>query len=297
MSPYQQHFCPIGNTTSDVQCRSRRKTHQTRIIFFFSHKFSHTIKNKYSSQRINIMNSVSQHSRHSTFSTYSTCSAESQPQSIVHQIIRLENKVEKKVKKIFGNKGNKKSLNPPKPLSCGKSLATATASASKDDGVSVCSLSSMESFFLDDHDDVPASGPLDADLDLDFETVDQNILLSKVLMDTVSGANCFVHFFNEDYDYHESEDYIIQLLASDSSCSSKNLELYRVSSQKAPLFTARLGIDIEKSTLIHVRNGKILRRLNDLSSAESRHLLKQEWLTEVVATQTPFGSITDVLDA
>ncbi|KAL3928944.1 MAG: hypothetical protein SGBAC_012427 [Bacillariaceae sp.] len=120
---------------------------------------------------------------------------------------------------------------------------------------------------------------LDASLDLawDFQTIDQNTFITQVLMDTLSETNYVIHFFSEDtLEYFDYEDKLTQIIVNSAS---KEYELYRMSSQMAPLFTTKLNIDPEQSVLIHVVKGKVVSRLDDLSNPENREQVK-EWLRE-----------------
>ena len=213
-------------------------------------------------------------------SIQSSRSVESQPQSIVHQIIRLEKRVGKKVKKMFASKKHGDSK---------KSIGTEATQDS-----ATASVDLTQSFHLESEDEYSVSsssssdsscgcssfqGSLDASIDLewDFQTIDQNTFITKVLMDTMSETSYIIHFFNSDcLEYFDYEDQLTQILLD---ASSQDFELYRMNSQMAPLFTAKLAIDASKSTLIHVRKGKVVSRLEDLSDSKSIEQVR-DWLVE-----------------
>ncbi|CAJ1970136.1 unnamed protein product [Cylindrotheca closterium] len=230
-------------------------------------------------------------------SIQSTCSAESKPQSIVHQIIRLEKHVEKKAKKMFasrkknGTKKNKKSVGTAS--STKDSLSTSISGTkslnleSEDDHSLSSSFAWEESVACSSIQGSLDASQLDFDEECDFETIDQNTFITQVLMDTLSETNYVIHFFSDDcLEYFDYEDQLTQVLVNSAS---KEFELYRMSSQMAPLFTSKLGINPELSTLIHVYKGKVLSRLDDLANQKSMEEVK-EWLREAGESQDFAGA-------
>ena len=109
-----------------------------------------------------------------------------------------------------------------------------------------------------------------------FVPLDQNEFLVECFMtNEYSDVTFIVHFYNEESAIGDS---IEDCLLVRSEAAGSHCQLRRVNARHAPLFTKKLGIDTEQSTVLAIRNGAIISRISDISSCGCWEL--EKWIAD-----------------
>ena len=196
------------------------------------------------------------------------------PQSIVHQIGRMGSLVASPFVKSKSQKNLRASISKVvKSLSCSELTQLTADLTLNDESMSSEEIgeSSLRSCDLLRESPSPQHNYVD---DF-FVHLDQNeFLMECLLTNKYSDMTFIVHFYAEDSQIAEAiEDCIVaRSIEAGSQC-----QLRRVNAKLAPLFTKKLGIDAEQSTVVAIRNGSVISRISDISSSACWELDK--WLT------------------
>lgn len=173
-----------------------------------------------------------------------------EPQSIIHQALRLRKKV---------------GMSLPKP-SLRRSHKSLTS-------VSTCTAANT---FNTDDDDRSVGSLSVHDFEYPkFKTVDQNMIFQECFVEVTSDANFVFHLYNEEsLIMCRLEEQLTNLIQD----SPSNYKCRRINAKLAPLFTAKTDIDTGKSTVAVVKNGKIISHISLVSSEDFWEL--KEWMAE-----------------
>lgn len=233
-------------------------------------------------------------------------SQEIKPQSIVHHIGRLGSRIAKPIKKRNRRRRQRKLrdgsikssanstqsasdnssiMSPETIISIAPSLDCPVAISDDDDGSFISGAgpdydhtSDQESFFSDIEE-----GELEDEEEAEglFETLNQNeFLLECFLTNEQSDVIFLVHFFNQETSISDAVEDVLSLRVLETK---SKVECRRIDSKSAPLFTAKLQIDPEQPTVVAIKNGKVLSKVSNVSTAECTEV--NQWLTRTKILQ------------
>jgi thioredoxin-like negative regulator of GroEL len=174
-----------------------------------------------------------------------------QPQSIVHQVIRLERKLVTAVSNLNRNRRHSQ-MSRRQGSSNSTFLAKKTAANSE-----------SFSFAL----------PLEAVED--YHTINQNEFMVDHLVN-FKNEPVFVHFFVEDSAVSKAIDQQMKQLTS----SQPRCRFLRINTKHAPFVTAKLHVSSDRPTVAAMKNGSVVNRMSGFSSVECEEL--KQWVSTVL---------------
>jgi hypothetical protein len=172
-----------------------------------------------------------------------------EPQSIIHHVIRLKQKVV--------HACNKRTRRTRRMHAATSSVvlfdksADLTVSTEKTTDPEDCSSLAME---LEE-----------------YQTIDQNEFMNDYFING-HGSSLFVHFYEEGNSISEAIDKQME----DRATSGQSLCKYmRIEARFAPLITAKLNISAEHPTVVAMKDGELINRLSDFMDEDCGELLNQ----------------------
>jgi hypothetical protein len=234
-----------------------------------------------------------------TKSTMSCHSEPQKPQSIIHHICRLGLKLAKPLsRRKSANSWGLDSIGDYSARSSLKSVPRlgATADHGDNSGSSSsvhenCAYDSVDEFSNESIQESFLGSLNDCIAEEIFETLDQNQFLIECFMSNErSDITFLVHFFNEDPTISDEIEEHVSRLVMDSA---SRCQCRRVNARRAPMFTAKLGIDPEQPTLVSIQNGAVIEKLSNFSSSVRSEV--EEWITvNGILNQQEIGSFSNL---
>jgi hypothetical protein len=224
-----------------------------------------------------------------------------EPQSIVHQVLRLERVVTRMVKRSVSSKSSKRrkqKKNASLSADSGHSRTSWYTASSCDDSAVVSNDESGDELTIDEFGEEPtnnASTPEEKPTDFEKEikdltvsvpathygdcrTINQNEFFIECMING-EGTSSVIHFFDKENDICREMDEVLERMAKKfTTC-----KFLRIDSAWTQFISAKLGIE-KFPTLLAIRDKVILDRLSnfeemDLFSAEE---FLHEWLVRTI---------------
>jgi hypothetical protein len=177
-----------------------------------------------------------------------------EPQSIIHRALRFERRIVRAVT----NMNRRRRIQKPAALASPRSVLL-KKTPSTDDDLSV--------YTAPDSIMSTSAHLTQPDLEEYYETINQNDFMTDCMMNS-TGDCIFVHFFISDSSVSKTLDTHMQGLATMHS----NSTFVRIDAKLAPFVTSKLQISNEQPAVIAMKNGSVVNRISDFSSADCEEL-------------------------
>jgi hypothetical protein len=178
-----------------------------------------------------------------------------EPQSIIHHALRFERRIVRAVTNV----NRRRRLQRAAALASPPSSIFLKKTASTDDDLSVHTapdsiMSTSSHRTQPDHEEC-------------YETINQNDFMTDCMMNS-TGKCVFVHFFISDSSVSKTLDMHMQSLAT----MHGNSTFFRIDAKLAPFVTSKLQISNDQPAVIAMKNGSVVNRISDFSSADCEEL-------------------------
>ncbi len=179
-----------------------------------------------------------------------------EPQSIIHHALRFERRIVRAVT----NMNRRRRLQKSAALASPRSVLLKNTPSTDDD----LSINTAP-------DSIMSTSAHSAQPDYEeyryYETINQNDFMTDCMMNS-TGECIFVHFFISDSSISKTLDTHMQSLAT----MHINSTFVRIDAKLAPFVTSKLQISNEKPAVIAMKNGSVVNRISDFSSADCEEL-------------------------
>jgi hypothetical protein len=181
---------------------------------------------------------------------------ETEPQSIVHQVIRLQRKIAHAFLKRRGRFG-RQELGKIVELPSSSVFVVEKSPIQDEDSHTTVSTATTST-----------TGSLDSTLVVhEYRTINQIEFMMECLIANTN-ESFLVHFYFEDSFVSENIDKQIEQLAA----SPSRYRWLRINSRLAPLITAKLKIQKERPTVVAMKGGSVVSTISEFSSPDCREL-------------------------
>jgi hypothetical protein len=188
------------------------------------------------------------------------------PQSIVHQVVRLERKIARTFSGRFGTRWEQeKAVELPssvserweqeKAVELPSSVFVVEKSSIQDDETTVSTAAAS------------TTSNIDSTLVHEYRTINQIEFMVDCLIENTN-EYFLVHFYIEDSSVSENIDKQMEQLAAGES----RHHCLRISSRLAPLMTAKLNIQKERPTVVAMKDGSVVSGISEFSSPDCGEL-------------------------
>jgi hypothetical protein len=178
-----------------------------------------------------------------------------EPQSIIHHALRFERRI---VRAVTNMNRRRRLQKAAAALALPRSILLKNTPSTDDDlSVHTAPDSIMST-------SAHSAQPDDEEY---YVTINQNDFMSDCMMNS-TGECIFVHFFIRDSSITKTLDMHMQSLATMHS----NSTFVRIDAKLAPFVTSKLQISNEQPAVIAMKNGSVVNRISDFSSAECEEL-------------------------
>jgi len=193
----------------------------------------------------------------------------SEPQSIIHQVLRLEHSLRRVVSSRCGrSRRSRKALNHVDE-ECREFAVQEKPMPSEDFTESTLSVDSLHSSCT--HHSHSSLASLDS-----INTMNQNEFMTDVMIEHATDEVAFVHFFIEGSKVSEAIDEQMQKLEQrHPSC-----KFARIDVAMAPYVVRMLKTSSDKPAVVALKNGKLMNRICDFDTAECSEL--DNWMYTVL---------------
>jgi hypothetical protein len=177
-----------------------------------------------------------------------------EPQSIIHHALRFERRIARAV----ANMNCRRRLQKAAALASSSTTLLKNTSSTDDD---------LSVYTAPDSIMSTSTHLVQPDLEECYETINQNDFMTDCMMNS-TGECIFVHFFISDSSVSKTLDMHMQSLARMHS----NSTFVRIDAKIAPFVTSKLQISIDQPAVIAMKNGSVVNRISDFSSADCEEL-------------------------
>ena len=180
-----------------------------------------------------------------------------EPQSIIHHALRFERRI---VRAVTNMNRQRRLQKTAAALALPRSILLKNT-PSTDDDLSVYTAPDSIIMSTSAHSTQP-------DHEEYYETINQNDFMTDCMMNS-TGECIFVHFFISDSSISKTLDTHMQSLAT----MHINSTFVRIDAKLAPFVTSKLQISDEQPAVIAMKNGSVVNRISDFTSADCEELM------------------------